>query len=82
MAAGASASIKVAGSSAVLHVPVLTIKAHAPGTFVVKLLVPASMRGTLTVALKKHRTVTVTTTTKVVAGTQSAVVVTVSHLVP
>jgi hypothetical protein len=77
-----SASITIAGSTSVLHIPVLKIKPHAAGTFLIKLLIPASMRGTLTVALKKHRTVSVATTTKVVAGTQGAVVVKVSHLTP
>lgn len=77
-----SATITIAGSTKPLHLAALTIKPHAAGTFTVKLLIPTSLRGTILLALKKHKSVKATTTTTITAGATKVKVPKTSTLTP
>jgi hypothetical protein len=77
-AGSTSALIRIAGVPAAIRVSTVTIKAHAAGTFVVKILLSASVRAKIAAAVKHKHKVTATTTTKVVAGVHSVSVVKVS----
>jgi hypothetical protein len=75
-----SASMKLASSKTPLKTSTLFIKAHAPGTFTVKLSMSAALRNSMATAIKKHQTVTVTTTTKVTTGAATVIVVKISKM--